>query len=375
MKLSYILFSYFTLFSLGLIDNSRGPIYPEILSRFNITTSLGALVFTISSLSSFITAASNRIWLQKFGVIRSTQFALLVKSISCFIMGFSESYSLFLLGSVTFGVAVGISSISVNLIINNTDTGSHKRQIISGLHSMYGIASLLAPMVLSWLYFYKVNWQSYLVGLGFVPLIFFFIFLREKKQNVYGSDISSMSISKSEFILVASILSLYVLCEILISSRLVLYLKEGRGWDLDEASGQLSLFFLFLLIGRLIFTFKEFKVNSITLLKGSIFSSLIFMLIGIFLYAPILSLCGLTMSFAFPCAVDWITNQYGREGNIIFTRAMTVVGGWLVIMHYLFGVLVSYVSMQNAILVAPLMLISVLYLLQFKAKTLRRIES
>ena len=46
-----ILISFASLFVFGISDNIRGPLFPEILKEFNISDSMGSLMFALSSLS------------------------------------------------------------------------------------------------------------------------------------------------------------------------------------------------------------------------------------------------------------------------------------------------------------------------------------
>ena len=76
MKFAYIAFAYFTLFTLGFIDNARGPIYPQFLDYFGVSNALGSWVFTLSSLCSFLTALLAKFWLPRIGIITASKIAL-----------------------------------------------------------------------------------------------------------------------------------------------------------------------------------------------------------------------------------------------------------------------------------------------------------
>ena len=77
--------------------------------------------------------------------------------------------------------------------------------------------------------------------------------------------------------------------------------------DLANASGQLSLFFIFLLSGRLIFAFKHFNIASYTLLRGSLIGAILSIVGGILLWTPLLALSAFFMSIFFPCILDVFT--------------------------------------------------------------------
>ena len=374
MKLNYILFSYFALFSLGIIDNSRGPIYPELLDLFKINQSEGSFVFTVTSLISFMVTLLSPYWLRKFGVFFSSKIALISHSLACLCMWasvyFNLGFYLFLIGSFFVGIGIGINSLTVNLIISNSVEKTHRRRLFSGLHSMYGISALLAPSILSLLFKHKVPWTIYLLCLSLVPFVIFISFINLKDPSLREQKQIEAKLVKKEVFILGTIFSLYVATEMLVSTRLVVYLKEVKSFSMDMASGQLSLFFLLLLLGRLLFSIIHFPLKSVTLLKSSIVFTLITLLLGIYFEPYFLALSGLFMSFFFPMGMDWLSHHYEQEVDLVVAKVMSIVGGVLVLMHYTFGHISTLVGLEYSILMAPLMLLTVLYLLQFKTKFL-----
>jgi fucose permease len=296
--------------------------------------------------------------------------------IACLLMGFSSQHSwgfyLFLLASIFVGVGIGISSLTVNLIISNSVSERMRRRLFSGLHAMYGISALLAPTILSFIFKNNLSWSNYLFSLSVIPLVLLLCFARLAPQGITESVSQPWAIKKSHLYIICSIFSLYVCAEMLISTRLVIYLSEVKLYELDKASSSLSFFFLFLLFGRLTFSFIHLKLHSITILKISVVGSLLFTILGMFYSGYFLPVTGLFMSIFFPFGMDWLSHNYGNEIDYIVSRVMTVVGGALVIMHFVFGYLATHIGLDKAFIIAPLLLSIVLYLLHFKTKFLAK---
>ncbi len=61
-----ILISYASLFVFGISDNIRGPLFPEILKEFNISDSMGSLMFALGSLSGFVASYFTRTLLRRY---------------------------------------------------------------------------------------------------------------------------------------------------------------------------------------------------------------------------------------------------------------------------------------------------------------------
>ena len=372
MKYTLIAFAYLALFSLGFLDNSRGPVYPEILNYFQISKASGGLIFSLSSLSAFIISLFAKRWLGFFGAIGASRIALSCHLISFLIMGLvppsSIGHIVFLIASFIFGLGLGILSISLNLIISESTTIYRRRQIFSGLHSMYGVASLIAPFIVGRLFFHGISWQAYFLVLSVLPVLGLIhsLFLKNTHQETNVIE-DNFDFDKKQQIWLSIIFAGYISGEILIASRLVVYLSEVKGISSVLSSQALSLFFLCLLSGRLFFTFFKVKINSKKLLIFSSAASSVCLIMGIMYFPIFLSISGLAMSYFFPCAMNLIGEVFPGHIDVVVSRVMMVAGGVLVVMHWSFGVLASYLGLDVAIWLAPIFHIAVLYILQFKS--------
>ena len=59
-----LLLTYSTMIMLGLIDNSRGPAFPQILDYFHTSAALGSNLFAMASLGSLLSTLMARWWLR-----------------------------------------------------------------------------------------------------------------------------------------------------------------------------------------------------------------------------------------------------------------------------------------------------------------------
>ena len=368
MNVYFILLAYFALFTLGLIDNSRGPVYPEVLSQFQIFKSQGSVIFSLSSLMAFIMTIISKFWLGRWGAVTSTKISIVLHFIATILMGIagksSSGFPLFVFASLIFGLGVGIQSISLNMIIANAVSIDKRQKYFAGLHSMYGFASFVAPALLSTVYHFELSWQNYFMLLSIIPLVLFFFSINVKTG---GKKITSDSISPVDKKLATSLgimFSFYVSTEVMLSSRLVVYLNEVWKYDLDKASSMLSIFFLLLLSGRVLFIFVSNKIDSKLLLKSSVLISIVFLLIGMNYNPLFLSLAGGSMSIFFPCAMSWISIRYHEQAESLISIVMTFVGGMIVSMHGIFGVISDAYGLTAAMSMGLFFMFTVLYLLQ-----------
>ena len=370
MNITYILLAYSALFILGIIDNSRGPIYPELLSLFNINKTQGSLVFSIASLSGFLISIFSKHWIRLLGILGSTRLALILDIIACFLMGTVsagfEGYIQFLIAGVILGTSMGIKGITLNVMINIASSIKKRRQVYAGLHSMYGVASFCAPLIFGYIFRNQFDWKNYFLILSILPFIFFIFSFKAKEVVHQSTNQTNSGIKFSHIKYYALLFSLYVASEIIVSSRLVLYLGEAYQIKQSDGAYLLSGFFTFLLIGRVFFSLREVRMSGEKLLFISLVSSVLISVFSLIFYPPLLILNGLSMSFFFPSGMDWLGSLFKDNATYVISIVMVSVGAGLVSVHFLFGSISDTLSIRYSMWIIPIMLSICLYLLQFK---------
>lgn len=378
MKLTYLLFSYLLLFFLALLDNSRSAIYPQLLSQYKISTDSGSLIFSISSLFSLSIALCSPWWLKRYGAVYMSKIALLLLFSASVILALSKeifpSFTTFLVGVSVMGLGVGVLSISVNLVLNSAIASDHpkRRQVFSGLHAMYGIASFIAPVALALLVTKGYGWDAYFLGLSILTGLLFVFFVRLPSRNLTSQEKKKLPLTKKQLFILTAIFSFYVSGEVLLSSRFALILEQHFSYNELRSKTYLSYFFMALLLGRVLFAVIHLRVSSLSLLKISMVLTLLFFGAGYTMDPLFLVLSGLSMSYFFPCAMDWLAGIFHVDMEQIFARVMIGVGSALVIIHWFFGQLADLAGIEYAIYIMPIFHIIVLYLLQFQTGFLKK---
>ena len=366
---STIILAYLALFLLGAVDNIRGPLYPYILENFGILESKGQWIFTLSSLFGLLTSLSAPKWLKFLPPVNTLKISILIHSLVLFLIGLAiemQSFILLIVSSVFLGLAMGAQGLCVNTIIAQEVSAKNSRKIFSGLHSMYGIASLLSPLLLGYFFKEKFSIPSLFYGMSLLTIVIFFYLLKtpslKSVKKLEGMDFKFL---QKEVLVFGTLLCSYVSFEILVSSRLSLILSNYYGYTYSLASFFLSLFFVGLLAGRLFFSFVHLNIKNITLLKISAWLNLIVFIIGLYIYPPVLALTGLTCSFFFPTTMDLIKNRV-KNNDIIITKIMILVSLSLSCMHPVFSILSDTWNSYHAAHLGFGLLFIVLYFLHFK---------
>lgn len=327
-------------------------------------------MFTLTSLMSFLMALSSFRWIKRLGAINSMKIALGLHALCLVIMAISSFYSdlfyVFLIGSAVLGVAMGVQTVTVNLVISKVSTPQNSSRLFSGLHSMYGAASLLAPLLFGAVFHFGVSWKGALIALALFPLGLLFKFRRLEPLELERSESMQTATPFSEVLKLGIVFSFYVACEILLSTRLVIFLFESGGLALDVASYLLTAFFVLLLGGRAFFSFYAPPLKTLTMLKLSLALGLSVFVLSL-LYTPWpLFLCGLTMSFFFPFGMDQIKKSY-KDSEAIIAKVMMFVGAMIAGMHFVFGAVSDLAGIEAAMWIGPILLaVSLLLLFNIK---------
>jgi fucose permease len=360
MKWNLIILAYLALFALSLLDNGRSPSYHSILNDLKIGPAKGSYIFTVASFISLLVNITATKWLPKIGPVKGTQASLILlvlSGISMYFTGITKSYALLIASAALMGLGIALCTICMNILITKGATLELRKKLFSGLHAIYGVSSFAAPFILTLIIKLGGDWKVYFLTAGLVPLIILFTTSKTKSIQVSDPKESSFEtgVKLKNRILFGMLFGCYVGSELVLSSRIPYYLQSYLEYDSDLAGSYLSLFFLSLTAGRVLFSFKTFNVKSEKLLIISFSSSILIFVLGRFVHPLFLSLSGLTMSYAFPMAMDYLVSVFERKSDYMITSVMTWIGVILGIVHFGFGVLNEQFGAQNAIFLSPIL--------------------
>lgn len=348
----YVILGYMALIALSFIDNGRGSIYPELLNYFQIRPDEGSLIFSVMSITSLFSYLTTSIWLPRLGAVVATRVAMILMGVGTYGIGLGGDYHNFkisLIFGAIAGFGFGITGITMNLMVDTGAPSQHKRRYLSGLHGVYGLASLAAPQLLNLFHYLNSDWIHFFKYL-LIPCaaVFAYSFMthdshhEEIKENHEG-----MSGAFLMNLMIGLFAGSYVASEIMISTRLKYYLVESHSFSDLVANNYLSYFFLFLMIGRIGFAFLDIKMESKRLIILSLFSSLICFSLGK-VHAIFYPMTALFMSFCFPVIVDWISNNFPKKNHIVLASTMSYIGVGISVMHFVFGAIADRLGPGSA---------------------------
>ena len=352
---------------LGLADNLRGPAYPDVLREFKISDSVGSLFFLLASAGGLVVNLVSGWWLKRWGPVKSIKIFQISMSLGLIAISFSHSLLLLFIGISFVGFSFGGTGITQNILIAWGSKPDSRRKFYSILHSIYGLASLSAPLLLIVFYHLKLTWQNAFLAIAILSILvnLWSLFVREHKDDPSFpvASFRKMGIPLKTILWFASLNSLYVVSELLIGTRLVLLSRREWGMAPDQANQLLSLFYVLLLSGRLFMSLVHLKAKTKTLMIGSIMASLVIFCFGILIHPLVIAFCGLSMSIFYPCAISFTYEEQPQAADRIIAWTLTLNSAAVLIMHWGVGVLSDLTSLKVAIWVGPISLLSCLALL------------
>lgn len=357
-----ILLSYISLIALGLADNIRGPVFPDYIQYFSLSNSQGSLFFTCTSVMSLLSGYTAQFVIQKLGRVRTLQASLLLLVISQFGIALSPSFYGTLFFALIFGLAMGTMGVAQNVLVIAASPPGKLQKMQSGLHSIYGAVSLMAPVVVNFCAWMWGSWSAafFLTGiLGVLVLIPTFKKVEERYEA--HEDQAQTEASRSEQVFFSLILASYVAAELMVSTRLALFVRREHNYTLESANWLNSGFFLFLMIGRLLFIFWQPKRSIKLQMTLSLLGSLVLIFLGLYWHPWCLALAGLAMAPFYPLTMTMAGKMFSKSLDVVASYCIAMSGVTVVLMHQWVGLMSDYVGLVWALWIGPFFILLSLF--------------
>ena len=353
----FIFLSYASLFVFGLSDNIRGPLFPEIMKQFEVSNSTGSLMFALSNISGFIASYACRYLLRRYdrlSVLRGGATGLML---SMWGMAASTYFPAFLFFSFMFGLSLGVLGLVPNILVAMGSSSERKQRMLSGLHTMYGMASLLAPLLAAAMEHFTGNWRWTFVAGSLAPMLLILYTLHASHKSLHTkaefSAEKHKANKKKNFypqLFLAVMLSLAVAAEIMVSSRLALYMQKIWNYDMEASSLYVTFFFICMMLGRLLFALVHFEKSPRFLLSSSLLLTAASILAGVFIHPLFLAGSGFMIAPFYPLCITWISSEFPEDLDTAVSYMMATDSLMLIVMHLSVGKLTDMLNIKDAIL-------------------------
>ena len=321
-----IIGSCFALFVYGFVDNLKGATLPFMIQDLHFNYTQGGAIQQGAYMGFLFASMATGFLISFFG-----HRSVLLGGAVCLVIGilgysFFSGFSLLLVSMIIIGLGMGALDLGgVRLIVDFY--GDKKGKYLNLSAFFHGLAAMLAPIFSVTILNNGLHWRS-VYHFGIISVLFFVLFLLlvriSKPEKLETFRASSLQLIWRSLI-DRSIWFYYVLiiCYVAIENGyavwIVEYLQKARGQSSETSIANLSLFFFFLMIGRLVGSFIVEKLGYLRMLLIASFGASVCLALGIFGPNPLifcLPLAGFFLSIIFPTATAAASNNIHRSKDV-----------------------------------------------------------
>lgn len=355
----WVLLAYLSLFVFGLTDNIRGPIYPEFLNHFQISHSQGSFFFSVASMTNMLGAFYVPRMIDYFGHFKTLIIFMTILFVSQLGFFLSPGFGLILFFCFFYGIAIGGLGVTQNLLVLVATPVEHRQQIQSGLHACYGAASFMAPGLVIAVSLMGFTWKD---SFGVVAaIIFLFLgglyFIKTQPYQKQGDAevIVAPLYRRRESFYAATILAIYVALEILVGSRLALFMREERGIDLRGSSFWVFVFYGGLFLGRMLLSVYRPPFAISSQLKCSLTGTALLIVGAVFGLPELLAFTGFTLAPFYPLMMTAMSLLFHEKVDRAASLGIALSGISVVSMHAAVGFMSDLFGLRFAFLLGLLL--------------------
>lgn len=199
------------------------------------------------------------------------------------------------------GCILGIIFMNANLSMLEGEV-KNKDSVINLGHGFFAIGALVSPFLTSTLVDKQMNWRLiYIIVIGFAVIsLISYLIVNKNKQDSPLPEKEAIPIKKLfkdrkrniYLILTAVLMLFYVMSEITVFSWAPTFFRIMKSFSLNDASLVASVFWLGILIGRLIISFLSYRFKAGVLLMALSAISLVGLTLAIFPTSQIINFLG-----------------------------------------------------------------------------------
>lgn len=290
--MNIILFLLF--FAYGIFNISLGTNLEAFMSEFGLSVAEGGIFNIVFNVGGLIGMVFSIFLLPRFNKLMLIAVTFLIYSLVSFLSGFTVLLPLFLVMLIAAGMLSRLYDTGLNAVmpvINPQNTGFY----VNFLHASYAVGSLAGPIIITAMLGY-ISWHGFYVIFGvfcFVLTFFLFVVKRRYTNNISGderkaSDMSAVENTPYKQLFTKKIILLIILTVLYcghqygISNWYRTYLINHLGSGESIASIALSLFWVGILISRIVCGVLSRKLKPDILIKAGSILAAVFLAIAVF---------------------------------------------------------------------------------------------
>ena len=349
---------YLAFISLGLPDSLLGSAWPSLYPVLGVPVSSMGLLSMLTSLGTIVSSLQSDRLTRTFGTGRVTVFSTALTALALFGFSVSRSFWMLCLWAVPYGLGAG----SIDAALNNYVALHYKSHHMSWLHCMWGVGTVISPMLMSHALSAGQGWSSgyrTVACLQTVIAAILFCSLPLWKGRAASADSpepAAKALRLGEVFRIPGAKEVmacffcYCALETTTGNWASSYLTLTKGVPAETAAAFAGLFYTGITVGRALCGFITFKLNDTQMIRlgqGVLAAGVA----ALFLPAPrILSLAGLVLiglgcAPIYPSIIHSTPDHFGADKSqavIGIQMASAYVGN--LVMPPLFGLIANRIT-------------------------------
>ena len=266
---------YLAFISLGLPDSLLGSAWPSIYPSFGVPVSYMGAISMIISCGTIVSSLQSDRLTRKFGTGKVTAISTMLTAIALF--GFSASHSFWTL--CFWAIPYGLGAGSIDAALNNYVALHYKSHHMSWLHCMWGIGTVISPMLMSTALSAGRGWNGgyrmvACIQTVITALLFLSLPLWKKRVSAEDStEVDTTPLSLRQVFQISGAKEVmfcffcYCALETTAGNWASSYLTLTKGISAETAAAFAGLFYTGITVGRALCGFITFKLNDTQMIR------------------------------------------------------------------------------------------------------------
>ena len=266
---------YVAFISLGLPDSLLGSAWPSMYPQLGVPVSYAGIISMIISLGTIISSLNSDRLTRALGTGKVTAISVGMTAAALFGFSMSGQFWMLCLWAIPYGLGAG----SVDAALNNYVALHYESRHMSWLHCMWGIGTMISPMVMGaalaggmpWTsgYRYIALFQILLTAVLFVSLPLW----QKRTMGTSGEEAAPTALTFGQVLHLPGakevMLCFFCYCALETTAGLWAssYLTLSRGVPAGTAASFASLFYIGITAGRAACGFLTLKFNDVQMIR------------------------------------------------------------------------------------------------------------
>ena len=359
MTLLLLVIIYLIYIGLGLPDSTFGSSWPAIYSNLNLPVNYGNYITMLIAFCTILASFFSAKVLNKFGTGLVTAVSTFITALG--LLGFSLSNSIIWL--CICAIPLGLGAGAIDAALNNYVALHYSSVHLNILHSFYGIGVTLSPFLFSFMLAGSNGWRDgfklvFFIQLALSIIAFFALPLWRKinkklpKEEIFTPKTLSYKTMAKNSTIRACWLAFFASCglEFTCGHWSSTYFVSSMGATPDKAALYLTLYYIGITSGRLIFGLLSSKIsnkNIIYIGYALVFVAILTIICPFPIYAKVVALflIGFGNGPMFPNTTFLIPKIFGKEvSQSVISSAMVMCNLGILVLPPVFGIIAGTIS-------------------------------